>query len=81
MVTLNLIEGCRLFSGASLKDLCKLFKVDSKFTSKKEWWTEDLFKYGIWYYNEFLSYAEQDVFCLYNVITKVIDFYREASSQ
>ena len=35
MVTLNLIYGCRLFSGASLKDLCKLFKVDSKMKAQR----------------------------------------------
>ena len=70
------IDSCRLFGGISLNDLCKLFKVDNKFESKKEWWTEDLFKYPCWYYDEFERYAEQDVFCLYKAITKAIDFYK-----
>ena len=41
------------------------------------WWTEDLFKYDIWYYDEFERYAEQDVFCLYKAITKAREFYQD----
>nr|YP_010462017.1 DNA polymerase [Hericium erinaceus]UUF93971.1 DNA polymerase [Hericium erinaceus] len=67
-------DSMRIFP-VSLNELCKVFKVDGKFTTyKKEFNNKEMFKNNDLLI-EFKKYAEQDSFCLLDALMKAQQIY------
>lgn len=76
---IKFLDSCRLSGGQSLKDICKIWKVETpKLVSNNLWFTKDiLLNENAEEYDKLLDYAKVDSESLYQCIYKATKYYYE----